>query len=277
MTVILLASACAVLWSGAPRAAHRLRPLGGRHTRSTTGVPTLRRIVVPIGICGALLVGGIAAAVAAGLVAGVYGWRAHRRRAAEQADARRDDLLTALSLMIAELSVGAPPAHACAAAAAEMSAMAGATRDGVTGQADSVASALSMLAGRAELGGGILIDPTAAHGADESWQRIAVAWQTSEAHGLPLADLLGSVRSDLLARKAFVERTRAGMAGPRATATVLAGLPVLGIALGQATGAQPLSTLLGGGLGGILLVGGTALVASGLLWADSIAAKVVAP
>lgn len=35
MTAILLASACAVLWSGAPRTAHRLRPLGGRHT---TGV-----------------------------------------------------------------------------------------------------------------------------------------------------------------------------------------------------------------------------------------------
>ncbi|RPA57501.1 type II secretion system protein F [Gordonia oryzae] len=272
MTVILLASACAVLWSGAPRAAHRLRSVGGRHTRSTARVATLRWIVVPIGICGALLVGGIAAAVAAGIVAGVYGWRAHRRRAAERADVRRDDLLTALSLMIAELSVGAPPAHACAAAAAEMAAM-----DSVTEQQDSVSSALSVLAGRAELGGGVLIDLTATRSADDSWQRIATAWQTSESHGLPLADLLGSVRSDLLARRAFVERTRAGMAGPRATATVLAGLPLLGIALGQATGARPLSTLLGGGLGGILLVVGTALVASGLLWADRIAAKVVAP
>lgn len=276
MTVILCAAACAVLWSGAPRAVHRLRPLGGRNPQAR-GVGVLRRLVVPIGICGALLAGGIAAAVAAGIVAGVHIWRAHRRRTAEQVDARRDDLLTALSLMIAELSVGAPPAHACAAAAAEMMAMAGAGGEGVTGQTDSVPAALSMLAGRAELGGGILIDSAATHGDDESWQRIAVAWQTSETHGLPLADLLGSVRSDLLARKAFVERTRAGMAGPRATATVLAGLPVLGIALGQATGAQPLSTLLGGGLGGILLIVGTGLVAGGLLWADRIAAKVVAP
>ncbi|WHU46269.1 type II secretion system protein F [Gordonia sp. L191] len=276
MTVILCAAACAVLWSGAPRAAHRLRPPVGRNPQAR-GVGVLRRLVVPIGICGALLAGGIAAAVAAGIVAGVHIWRAHRRRTTEQVDARRDDLLTALSLMIAELSVGAPPAHACAAAAAEMTAMAGAGGEGVTGQTDSVPAALSMLAGRAELGGGILIDSAATHGDDESWQRIAVAWQTSETHGLPLADLLGSVRSDLLARKAFVERTRAGMAGPRATATVLAGLPVLGIALGQATGAQPLSTLLGGGLGGILLIVGTGLVAGGLLWADRIAAKVVAP
>ena len=69
-------------------------------------------------------------------------------------------------------------------------------------------------------------------------------------------------------------RTEAGLAGARATATVLAGLPVLGVGLGQLMGAAPLGILLAGGLGGIMLVVGTALVCAGLLWTDRIAARV---
>jgi len=54
----------------------------------------------------------------------------------------------------------------------------------------------------------------------------------------------------------------------------LAGLPVLGVALGQLMGADPLRILLGGGLGGILLLIGTALGCAGLLWTDAITGKV---
>ena len=56
---------------------------------------------------------------------------------------------------------------------------------------------------------------------------------------------------------------------------MLAGLPLLGIALGQATGARPIQVLLGGGLGGMLLVIGTALVAAGMVWTERITDKVV--
>ena len=49
------------------------------------------------------------------------------------------------------------------------------------------------------------------------------------------------------------------MAGARTTAAVLAGLPVLGIGLGQLIGADPSSFLLSGGAGGWLLVIGVAL------------------
>ena len=63
---------------------------------------------------------------------------------------------------------------------------------------------------------------------------------------------------------------------PRATASVLAGLPVLGIALGQATGANPVGVLTGGGLGGILLIVGTAFIVAGLCWSDRIVEKVSA-
>ncbi|EUA85128.1 type II secretion system protein F [Mycobacteroides abscessus subsp. abscessus] len=65
----------------------------------------------------------------------------------------------------------------------------------------------------------------------------------------------------------------AGLAGPRATAVVLTGLPVAGIGLGQMIGARPLSVLCAGGVGGALLVVGVTLACAGLLWADAITGK----
>ncbi len=60
------------------------------------------------------------------------------------------------------------------------------------------------------------------------------------------------------------------MAGARATATILAALPVLGVLLGQLIGARPLSFLLSGHAGGWLLVVGSMLACVGLLWSDRI-------
>ena len=64
------------------------------------------------------------------------------------------------------------------------------------------------------------------------------------------------------------------MAGPRATAMVLAALPAVGVLLGQAMGAAPLAVLTGGGTGGIMLVVGVGLACAGLLWTDAIVAEV---
>ena len=86
--------------------------------------------------------------------------------------------------------------------------------------------------------------------------------------------LLGAARGDLLARNRFRDRTEASLAGARATGTVLAGLPVLGVLLGQAMGASPIDVLLGGGVGGILLVLGSGLGCAGLLWTDAITERV---
>jgi tight adherence protein B len=60
---------------------------------------------------------------------------------------------------------------------------------------------------------------------------------------------------------------RAQLAGARATAVMLAGLPVLGLLLGAAMGADPLRVLLHSGAGlGCLVVGGL-LEGVGLWWA----------
>jgi tight adherence protein B len=89
-------------------------------------------------------------------------------------------------------------------------------------------------------------------------------------HGLAIATLMRAGRSDIAERQRFSARVSAGMAGARATAVILAGLPVLGVLLGQLIGARPLSFLLGGHAGGALLVIGSLLACAGLAWSDRI-------
>ncbi|MFX1759814.1 MULTISPECIES: type II secretion system F family protein [Rhodococcus] len=209
---------------------------------------------------------GITPAAAAATVVATVMWRGRARNRAAELDHHRRMLLSGLDTVIADLRVGTHPADACETAARET--------------AGPVAGAFRVAAARARLGG------SAAHGlrsaaassdgsgVADSLVRVADAWSVSDRHGLALAELLGAARVDLAARMRIRARTEAGLAGARATASVLAGLPVLGVGLGQLMGASPLTILLAGGLGGIMLVVGTVLVCAGLLWTDRIAARV---
>jgi tight adherence protein B len=94
-------------------------------------------------------------------------------------------------------------------------------------------------------------------------------------HGLAIATLMRTAHRDIVERERFSARVTAGMAGARTTAAVLAGLPLLGIGLGQLIGADPLRFLLSGGLGGWLLMIGVTLACAGLLWSDRITAGVL--
>ncbi|MFT4397685.1 type II secretion system F family protein [Gordonia lacunae] len=276
IALVLAAAAVALLVSSPPRVTDRLQAVCGGALSARSSTPAmLGPMAVPVG---ALLAGGIPAAVAAAIVVTVVLWVRRRRMAEKQRDRRSDDLLLALSLMTAELSVGALPVRACEVAVAELR-----RRDpGDSGSGSEIADGLEAMACRAALGGSVLESTSgddALVGDDSgagSWVRIGVAWQIADDRGLPMADLLGAVRSDLQARRGFADRTRAGLSGPRATAAVLAGLPLLGIALGQATGAGPIQVLLGGGLGGVLLVVGCGLVAAGIGWSERITGKVLA-
>ena len=98
-------------------------------------------------------------------------------------------------------------------------------------------------------------------------------WALAQRHGLAVADLLDACSTDLQERQRFTSRVNAGLAGPRATAAVLTGLPVAGIGLGQMIGAKPLIVLCSGGVGGVLLVVGVVLACAGLLWSDAITGK----
>ncbi|MBO0856831.1 MAG: hypothetical protein J2P18_24035, partial [Nocardia sp.] len=104
--------------------------------------------------------------------------------------------------------------------------------------------------------------------------RVADIWEVAERYGLALAELLGAARADLGERMRFCDRTAAALAGARASAGVLAGLPLLGIALGQLMGADPIHILVSRGVGSIILPLGAGFIGAGLLWADVITRKV---
>lgn len=214
------------------------------------------------------------AAGAAGLVAGAYWvgvagllaaamalgtWLFRRRMATRRAlaEERSAAVVEALDVLVAELRVGVHPGVACARAAAEC-------RGGVVGPV------LERAAAHAALGGSIA-DSLAAEQGFEDLRRVAGVWALAERHGIAMGDMLAVVRRDLLERQGFRRRVFAGLAGARATASVLALLPVVGVGLGQLMGAGPLGVLLGGGLGGLLLVAGVFLDCAGLLWAERIA------
>lgn len=96
-------------------------------------------------------------------------------------------------------------------------------------------------------------------------ERLGVLWTLSVSRGVPLAKLIAALRDDIDHANRHRDATRAALAGPQTTAAVLAALPVAGVLMGTAMGASPIAFLTGGGLGGVLLVAGTALVCAGVL------------
>jgi tight adherence protein B len=94
--------------------------------------------------------------------------------------------------------------------------------------------------------------------------------------GAPLAPLLDGVAHELAAEADVEGERRAALAGPRATARVLTGLPVLGVVLGAAVGADPVAVLLDGGIGSGALAGGVLLLWVGQVWTRRLAASAVA-
>lgn len=183
-----------------------------------------------------------------------------RARRAEEAAA----IEGALAVLVGELRVGAHPVAAIEAAAA-----------GATG---SVATWLRVVAARARLGADVARGFRAV-AADSTlpfhWERLAVCWHLAQQHGISIASLMHTAHRDVVERSRFESRVSAGMAGARATAGVLAGLPGLGVGLGQLIGADPIRFLLSGGAGGWLLVVGSALACCGLLWSDAITNRIL--
>lgn len=180
---------------------------------------------------------------------------AGRRRRCAEAAALRDGL----DILAGELRAGAHPVAAFDAAGREVGA--------------GVGDRLRVVAARGRLGAdvGAGIHAVAAVSAQpECWERLAVCWGLAQSHGLAIATLMRAAHHDIVERERFRARVDAGLAGARTTAAVLAGMPVLGIALGQAIGADPMAFLLSGGAGGALLVIGITLSCLGLIWSDRI-------
>ncbi|MGV9880739.1 type II secretion system F family protein [Streptomyces sp. NPDC003006] len=96
---------------------------------------------------------------------------------------------------------------------------------------------------------------------------LAACWRVAVDRGAGLAAGLGRLEGTLRSERDQRADLRAQLAGARSTAVMLAGLPVLGLLMGGALGAEPLRVLLHTGPGlGCLAVGGV-LEGVGVWWA----------
>jgi len=187
-----------------------------------------------------------------------------RRRGRRGLDEGRQ-LETAIDVLVGELRVGAHPAQAFAVAADET--------------AGPVAESCRAVAARARLGADVtagLRSVAETSALPAQWDRLAVCWELAAQHGLAMSTLMRAAQRDIVERQRFSGHVTSAMAGARATAAILAGLPILSVLFGQLIGADPVTFLLAGHVGGWLLVVGITLVCSGLLWSDHITARATA-
>jgi tight adherence protein B len=245
-------------------------PSGSRRRLETLGHLAHARRPFPVSACAAVVAAAFAVVLPVSVVAAcsvviVTLWMRRRRQfRARRRAAESAALKGALDVLVGELRVGAHPVAAFRVAATEV--------DGA------VAASLRAVAARARLGADVaagLHSVARSSAVPAHWERLAVCWQLAQDHGLAIATLMQTAQRDIVERGRFSAKVDAGMTGARTTAAVLAGLPLLGVGLGQLIGAEPVSFLLSGGMGGWLLVIGVALACGGLLWSDHITAQVM--
>jgi tight adherence protein B len=90
----------------------------------------------------------------------------------------------------------------------------------------------------------------------------------AERTGAPLAELVERIEADARAMDRALASAAAQAAGVRATARLLTGLPVGGIALGYGIGVDPLDVLLHTPVGAGCAVAAIGLQLAGLLWSE---------
>ncbi len=223
------------------------RPVGRRFTGRWPG---LGRHLPALGAGLVLLLGlwaGVAAAIAAGSVGGC-GWLLARDLAARRRSRTRGaDLARAVQVLAGELEAGAQPVEALRAAGAAAPAYAE-----PFGRA-------AAAAGRGEDAAKALLD-------EPDTAALGVAWLVGHDGGTALAAVVRRVGLDLRVRAEQRSEVEVALAGPRASAALLSGLPVLGIGLGTAMGARPVAFLVESPAGRALACAGLLFDVAGVLW-----------
>jgi len=193
------------------------------------------------------VVAGPVLAVAALLIVASAGHAVLRtvRRRASAAEAER--VLGALRVLAGELAAGCRPAAALRAAA-----------ESCPEHAASLGAAAELAADGADA------SPVLAE--DAAFAPLAHAWRVAATTGAPLVAAVSSVAADAAAARDQARAVAAALAGPRSSAALLAVLPVLGVVLGAAMGASPLTFLVERPGGRVVCLVGVVLDVAGVLW-----------
>ena len=111
----------------------------------------------------------------------------------------------------------------------------------------------------------------------EGLASLAACWRAAEQHGVPLTGAVCGIEDGLRAEQHRRQNLAAELSGVRATVTLLGVLPVFGLALGSALGADPIHTLLSRPVGEVCLLLGCLLELIGLRWTDRLVLAIDAP
>jgi tight adherence protein B len=155
---------------------------------------------------------------------------------------------------VAELDAGAPATGAVQVAAA------GLGHDPV----------LAALARHVSLGGDVVdaLNEAAAAPRAGALRKVAACLKVTAQSGAGLGSALRRVSDGIRDELALAREVAGQLAAPRATAKLLAGLPVMVWLMGYGLGADPLTVLFTTPYGGACLVVGVGLEAVGLVWVE---------
>lgn len=107
----------------------------------------------------------------------------------------------------------------------------------------------------------------------ESLSRLAAAWELSARTGAAQGQLLDRIGHTLREERELQREVAANLAPARATAQLLAVLPLFGLALGSGMRGDILGVLTGTLVGAGCLASGVALACAGMFWVEHIATK----
>jgi tight adherence protein B len=249
----LAAAAAAVLAlpvPGRPTAAGRPRVPGW------AVIPAALTVVAVVGWTPRVVL--LTVVLGAAAYAGLRVWRAARAR--REASATSTRVLETCEALAAELGAGRPAATALGRAVEDWPALAPVAEAHRVG-ADVPAAwrALAATPGAGDL------------------RVVAAAWQVAHRTGEGLADTLDRV-ADGLRADAATRRVVAGeLASARATAKLVAALPLLALTMGNGAGGDPWGFLLGHPVGIGCLALGLLLALAGLGWIEGLAREVDRP
>ncbi len=158
------------------------------------------------------------------------------------------ELVTAL---VAELDTGVPPDAALRNAVSSL-------------PLNPCPSALRAVRVGGDIPAGLRVD--AGRPGCEGLRAVAACWEVTLGSGSGLSQALSRVSGGLRADAQVRSALGAEIAAVRASARILATLPVLGVVVGSWTGARPFAWLLGTGHGRVTLALGLMLQLLGMLW-----------
>lgn len=156
-----------------------------------------------------------------------------------------------ISALAAELRAGAPPALAL---------------DRATRSNPRCVCRHALAAARYGGDVALALDRDAAEVGLSSLRALAALWRVSHNSGAGMARAAQRLARAEAASEVVRRELTTQLAGPRASARVLAGLPVFGLLLGAGLGASPVAWLLGSPVGFVVLTAGIGLEVVGLVW-----------